>query len=68
MSERDNLMLAEDMPEAADKIISYVQGDHLDDFTGDEKRTDAVIRNFEIIGEAAARLDTDFKDSHKEVP
>jgi len=68
MSKRDNLMLSEDMLEAADKIISYVQGDHLSDFLGDEKTKDAVIRNFEIIGEAAARLDTDFKDSHKEVP
>lgn len=68
MSKREDLMLAEDMLEAAEKIISYVGDTHLDDFLVDEKTKDAVIRNFEIIGEAASRLDVDFKESHKEVP
>lgn len=31
------------------------------------KTIDAVIRNFEIIGEAASRLPEDFKDKHKEI-
>ena len=28
---------------------------------------DAVVRNFEIIGEAANRVDTDFRDSNPEI-
>ena len=45
MSKRDNLMLAEDMLEAAEKIISYVRDAHLNEFLSDEKTKDAVIRN-----------------------
>ena len=37
------------------------------DFVKDSKTIDAVIRNFEIIGEAANRLPDDFKESHAEI-
>jgi uncharacterized protein with HEPN domain len=33
-----------------------------EDFANDSKTVDAVIRNFEINGEAANRLPDDFKD------
>ena len=36
-------------------------------FINDSKTIDAVIRNFEIIGEAANRLPDEFKDSHPQV-
>jgi uncharacterized protein with HEPN domain len=36
-------------------------------FCEDEKTIDAIIRNFEVIGEAANRLSQDFKDHHLEV-
>lgn len=36
----------------------------LDNFQDDEKTTDAVVRNFEIIGEAAGRLLKDFINRH----
>ena len=68
MSKRDDLLLVEDMLEAAEKIMRYVQNTHLDDFLNDEKTKDAVIRNFEFIGEAAARLGPDFKESNKDIP
>ena len=48
--------------------MRYVQNTHLDDFLIDEKTKDAVIRNFEIIGEAASRLSSEYKKSNKEVP
>jgi uncharacterized protein with HEPN domain len=32
-----------------------------------EKTIDVVIRNFEIIGEAANRLSNDFKENHPEI-
>lgn len=37
------------------------------DFIADAKTVDAVIRNFEIIGEAANLLPEDFKDMHSEI-
>ena len=33
-------------------------------FPADEKTLDAVVRNFEIIGEARARLPDTFKETH----
>lgn len=38
-----------------------------DDFINDDKTIDAVVRNFEIIGEAANRVPEDFKANHPEI-
>ena len=38
-----------------------------DDFMQDEKTIDAVVRNFEIIGEASNRVPDDFKTEHPEI-
>ncbi len=61
MSKREIKLLLEDILEAAQKIISYTRGMSFDDFINDEKTIDAVVRNFEIIGEAANRVPTDSK-------
>jgi uncharacterized protein with HEPN domain len=39
----------------------------LEDFTKDQKSIDAVVRNLEIMGEAANRLPDEFKESHSEI-
>lgn len=39
----------------------------MSDFLNDDKTADAVIRNFEIIGEAANGLTEDFKDKHPQI-
>jgi uncharacterized protein with HEPN domain len=67
MSERDHRLLLEDMLEAALKIKRYTQGYDLDAFLSDDKTLDAVIRNFEIIGEAAGRIDDAFKFDNTEL-
>lgn len=67
MSKRDNLLLLKDMFEAVGKIISYTQGMTFKDFEKDDKTVDAVIRNFEIIGEAANRLEEPFKKANPEI-
>jgi len=61
MSKRDNLLLLQDMLESALKINKYTTGLSFESFLNDEKTIDATVRNFEIIGEAANRLDPDFK-------
>jgi uncharacterized protein with HEPN domain len=61
MSKRDSLLLIEDMLEASQKILKYVDNKDFEGFTNDEKTVDAVTRNFEIIGEAAGRLDLEFR-------
>jgi uncharacterized protein with HEPN domain len=37
-------------------------------FLEDELICDAVLRNFEVIGEAAKRLDDSYRASHPEIP
>lgn len=44
------------MLEAIGKIRRYTAGQSLADFAADPKTIDAVIRNFEIIGEAAKHV------------
>lgn len=56
-----------DMLEVAEKIVRYTEGMDYEKFTADEKTIDAVVRNFEIIGEAANRIDDDFKEVHPEL-
>jgi len=40
---------------------------NLEQFKADDKTIDAVIRNFEIIGEAANRIEPDFKQAHPDI-
>jgi uncharacterized protein with HEPN domain len=68
MPKRDSSLLIEDMLEAAQKILTYTQGQTFDDFKSDTKTIDAVARNFEVIGEAASRLPSDFKENLKDIP
>jgi len=67
MSKREPQLLLEDILESAGKIITYTQSLTYDEFTLDSKTIDAVVRNFEIIGEAANRLPDEFKDASEQV-
>ena len=67
MSERTPALLTEDIIASGNKIISYTEGISFEDFVADDKTADAVIRNFEIIGEAANRLPETFKEKHPEI-
>ncbi len=67
MSERDTILLLEDMLESALKIRRYTKDLDFNSFVEDDKTVDAVVRNFEIIGEAANRIDTDFKLKNPEI-
>ena len=49
---RDYNLLLKDIIEAFAKIKRYTVGMTYDDFVNDEKTLDAVLRNFEVIGEA----------------
>ena len=61
MSKRSSNVLLLDMKEAAEKILKYTKGLSFEDFLTDDKTIDAVVRNFEIIGEASLRIDEDFR-------
>ena len=67
MSKRNPELLVEDILESCYKIIEYTKGVSFEEFVVDSKTVDAVIRNFEIIGEAANRLPEEFKDLHQDI-
>jgi uncharacterized protein with HEPN domain len=70
MSKRTINLLLDDILEAIKNIYSYTSGISFEEFIADKKTKDAVIRNFEIIGEAAGKLPEDFimKNSHIDWP
>jgi uncharacterized protein with HEPN domain len=67
MSSRNISLLLEDIIEAGQKILVYTEGLSFEEFTNDSKTVDAVVRNFEIIGEAASRIPDDFKEQHLDI-
>ncbi len=67
MSKRSAILLIQDILEAVGKIRRYTEGLTVETFLTDERTVDAVVRNLEIIGEAANRLPGNFKDQHRYV-
>jgi uncharacterized protein with HEPN domain len=67
MSKRSPFLLLEDILDACLKIQNYTGDLSFEEFEENEMVIDAVIRNFEIIGEAANRLTDDFKDDHPDI-
>lgn len=53
---RDWILYLDDILESSKKILRYAEGLTLDQFKADEKTYDAVVRNLEIIGEAAKNI------------
>ena len=74
MSKTDILRLPEylgHIVQAIDRVHRYVADMHETGFLQDEKTQDAVIRNFEVIGEASNNIKKhhpDFASQHPEVP
>ena len=61
-------MYLEDIETALNRIAEYIEGYTFVDFKRDYKTVDAVIRNFEIIGEAAKNLPDFIKEKYNEIP
>ncbi len=68
MSERPQLLYCQDIIESGTAILSYVQGMACDAFVQDRMRYSAVIREFEIIGEAVGKLSEELKSEYPEIP
>lgn len=64
---RDWRLYAEDIIEACGKVRRYVAGMTYETFASDERTRDAVMRNIEIIGEAAKNIPDDVASSAPEI-
>lgn len=58
----------QDIITAANHIISFTEGYSQDELAVDKLRFFVVVKNVEIIGEAAFMLSLEFKEKHNEIP
>jgi len=65
--ERDHLLFLEDILEAIAKIERYTQGLSFETFRENDMAVDAVIRNFEVIGEAVRHIPDNIKERYPDV-
>ena len=73
MSEPDRTLrewrfYVQDMIDFAEKVMSYTEGLDQKTLVADALRYDAVLRNLELIGEAATHVPDDVRAAHPEVP
>jgi uncharacterized protein with HEPN domain len=61
---RDHFVYIDDILESINRILSYIDKMTFNEFKKDNKTIDAVVRNFEVIGEAANQLPSEFKKKH----
>lgn len=65
---KNDRMYLEHIREAVEKCLRYTRDLSFEDFVHDDMRTDAVVRQLEIIGEAARQLSNEFCDDHPQIP
>ncbi len=57
-----------DMLRAIEKIEHFTEGFDLASFSGSELVVDAVLRNLEVLGEAARNVPEEVRKAHPEIP
>lgn len=65
---KNSRVYIEDMLHSANQIIEYCRGYDYVKFANTKLTQDAVIRNLEIIGEAAKKLSADFRNENPDLP
>ena len=64
---RDYILFIEDILTCIEKIERYTSNVSFEDFSGNDMAVDAVIRNFEIIGEAVKKIPEEIKRRYADV-
>lgn len=64
---RDYRLYIEDILESINKIQNYTKDMSFRKFSKEEKTIDAVVRNFEIIGEATRQLKEEIKKKYSDI-
>ena len=66
--ERVVLDYLEDILDTAIKTVEFTDGMSYETFTADDKTVFAVIRAFEVMGEATKNIPSDFQQQHADIP
>ncbi|MBI2542156.1 DUF86 domain-containing protein [Candidatus Woesearchaeota archaeon] len=67
MKKRDYELFIKDIIDSMEFIEEFVRGMSLDGIEADEKTSSAVIRKFEVIGEAVKHIPNKVKEEHKDI-
>jgi uncharacterized protein with HEPN domain len=65
---RDWKLFIADILESIKKIEDYIKGKTYEEFEKDNKTKDAVVRNLEIIGEAANNIPKEIQRKYNDIP
>ena len=65
---KDDKIFIDHILESIDKILGYTKGMKESDFLSNKLEQDGVIRNFEVIGEAAKNISERTKNNSPEIP
>ena len=57
-----------DILQAIDDVAEFVEGMDFEQFSGDKKTVNAVIRSLEVLGEATKHIPAAFRKRHPEIP
>jgi len=68
MSKRNNEIRLHHIIRRIDKIQAYIDDIDQDAFEQNEMLQDAIIKNLEIIGEAATKITKELKSAHNHIP
>jgi len=68
MSKRKDNAIIQDIKEVINRIMSYTSKMEYADFLQDYKTQDAVVRNIEILGEAAKLISDETKRNYPNIP
>lgn len=64
---REYQLFLKDMREACDKALRFTKGLSRDQFLANEEKFDAVMRNLEIIGEAAKCIPPEVRQQYPNI-
>lgn len=65
---RDVSLYMGDIVEACDRVRSYIERLTFETFVADNRTVDAVVRNLEIVGEAAKKVPSTVRSRAERVP
>ncbi len=68
MTKKDDLVFIEHILESIEAIQEFSKGMDLDELSSNRLKQSAIVREIEIIGEAAKNVSKEIKDKYKEIP